>query len=74
MKPNPLTDEASALDSEEEEIHTIESFKKKYRTGRTKTYELLNAGALRGKKNGKATLITNAPQWYRDLPDFKPEV
>lgn len=59
-------------DNEEEEIHTLETFKKKYHCGHTKTYEELNAGRLKGKKNGASTLITNAREWYRNLPDYKP--
>ena len=62
----------SVSDNDDDEVHTPKSFGEKYHCGHTKTYELLNEGMLKGKKNGSSTLITNAREWLRNLPDYEP--
>jgi excisionase family DNA binding protein len=44
------------------------------RVGRTKFYQLLNAGEIKAVKIGKKTLIPEKSilQWIEDLPSYKP--
>jgi excisionase family DNA binding protein len=49
---------------------SIQEFSKAYGIGRTKIYEELNSGRLRGRKIGRRTLIAelDAEDWLRRLP------
>jgi len=49
---------------------SIAEFCERYGPGRTKTYEELKSGRLRGRKIGKRTIITedDAENWLRCLP------
>jgi excisionase family DNA binding protein len=49
---------------------SIAEFCERYGPGRTKTYEELKSGRLRGRKIGKRTIITedDAEDWLRCLP------
>jgi excisionase family DNA binding protein len=49
---------------------SIDEFCDGYGLGRTKAYEELKSGRLRGRKIGKRTLITedDAEDWLRSLP------
>jgi hypothetical protein len=49
---------------------SIAEFGEQYGLGRTKTYEELRSGRLRGRKIGKRTIITedDAEDWLRCLP------
>jgi hypothetical protein len=53
---------------------SIPAFCRVYGVGRSKTYELIGAGALEAKKLGAKTLIdrVSAEAWYRSLPEFSP--
>ena len=48
----------------------IAEFCERYGPGRTKAYEELKSGRLRGRKIGKRTIITedDAEDWLRQLP------
>ena len=49
---------------------SIAEFCERYGLGRTKTYEELKCGRLRGRKIGRRTIITedDAEDWLRHLP------
>jgi hypothetical protein len=49
---------------------SIADFCERYGPGRTKAYEELKSGRLRGRKIGKRTIITedDAEEWLRNLP------
>ena len=49
---------------------SIAEFCERYGPGKTKTYEELKCGRLRGRKIGKRTIITedDAEDWLRHLP------
>jgi excisionase family DNA binding protein len=49
---------------------SIAEFAEDYGIGRTKTYEELKSGRLRGRKVGKRTIIgeDDAEDWLRSLP------
>jgi excisionase family DNA binding protein len=49
---------------------SIAEFCERYGPGRTKVYEELKSGRLRGRKIGKRTIITedDAEKWLRHLP------
>jgi hypothetical protein len=53
---------------------SVAQFSEGYGIGRTKTYEELNSGRLRGRKIGKRTIITedDAEDWLRRLPAAEP--
>ena len=53
---------------------SIAEFCERYGPGRTKTYEELKSGRLRGRKVGKRTIITedDAENWLRCLPVIEP--
>ena len=50
----------------------IAVFCKTYGIGRTRTYELINSGAVSARKCGKTTLIdrVSAERWYASLPSY----
>ena len=50
----------------------IAEFCKTYGIGRTKTYDLINSGAVSARKCGKTTLIdrVSAERWYASLPSY----
>ena len=52
---------------------TVPDFCKRYRFGRTKTYEEINAGRLKARKAGKRTIIAeeDAEEWLHLLPAFQ---
>jgi excisionase family DNA binding protein len=51
----------------------IAVFCETYGVGRTKTYELLNSGAISARKSGTTTLIdrASAERWYESLPSYR---
>jgi hypothetical protein len=53
---------------------SIDEFCQCYGPGRTKAYEELKSGRLRGRKIGKRTIITldDAEDWLRRLPELEP--
>jgi excisionase family DNA binding protein len=50
----------------------IAVFCETYGVGRTKTYDLINSGAISARKSGKTTLIdrASAERWYESLPSY----
>ena len=52
---------------------SIAEFCERYGPGKTKTYEDLKCGRLRGRKIGKRTIITedDAEDWLRHLPGME---
>ena len=50
----------------------ISVFCEMYGIGRTKTYDLINSGAISARKSGKKTLIdrASAERWYASLPSY----
>ena len=54
------------------QLITIREFCSRYSIGRTKVYELLNAGQIEAKKIGTSTLITSASVdiWLAGLPAY----
>jgi hypothetical protein len=52
---------------------SILQFSENYGVGRTKIYEELSSGRLRGRKIGKRTIITedDAEDWLQKLPELK---
>ncbi len=53
---------------------TISQFRRTYAVGNTKTYDLINSGAILAKKIGAKTVIdrASAEAWYHSLPGFSP--
>jgi excisionase family DNA binding protein len=53
---------------------SIAEFCERYGPGRTKTYEELKSGRLRGRKIGKRTIISedDAEDWLQRLPVMVP--
>lgn len=53
---------------------TVKDFCTQYAVGRSRTYELLAAGAILARKSGKSTLITraSAERWFGSLPAYTP--
>ena len=49
---------------------SVARFSEEYAIGRTKTYEELKSGRLRGRKIGKRTIISqyDAETWLQQLP------
>lgn len=49
---------------------SVDEFCRSYGPGKTKAYEELKSGRLRGRKIGKRTIITedDAEDWMRNLP------
>jgi excisionase family DNA binding protein len=52
---------------------SIQEFSQVYGAGRTKVYEELKSGRLRGRKVGRRTIISedDAEDWLRRLPVFE---
>ena len=48
---------------------TVTAFCQRYGVSKSHVYRELDAGRLRGKKTGQRLLITNADEWFRNLPD-----
>lgn len=50
----------------------VSEFCTEFNVGRTRTYELINEGAIEAVKNGRRTLITreSAETWAAALPPF----
>ncbi|MCB2114275.1 MAG: hypothetical protein R3C42_07345 [Parvularculaceae bacterium] len=46
---------------------------KKYGWSRTRTYELLKSGKIKGKKIGRRTIVDDASarEYWKNLPDYK---
>jgi hypothetical protein len=51
---------------------SLDDFCRRYRIGRTKTYEEINAGRLKARKAGRRTIIAedDAEEWLSLLPEF----
>lgn len=51
----------------------ITEFCRRYGVGRTRAFDELKAGRLRGRKIGRRTIITedDAETWLRNLPDAR---
>lgn len=47
----------------------VTRFCQRYDIARSRAYEELKAGRLKAKKVGRRTLIVNADEWLRNLPD-----
>ena len=52
---------------------SLDDFCWRYRIGRTKTYEEINAGRLKARKAGRRTIIgeDDAEEWLSRLPAFR---
>jgi hypothetical protein len=52
---------------------SLDDFCRRYRIGRTKTYEEINAGRLKARKAGRRTIIgeDDAQEWLSLLPAFR---
>jgi hypothetical protein len=61
-------------DNSDRELYTIAIFCRRYCVGKTRTYELINAGRVKAVKLGARTLIprASAEAWARSLPAFEP--
>jgi Helix-turn-helix domain len=66
----PSISEAERQRRARQRAFSIQEFSKIYGPGRTKVYEELNSGRLRGRKVGRRTIITedDAEDWLRHLP------
>jgi hypothetical protein len=66
MDPNSVPE----YDRSKRRVMNIPAFCERYGLGRTKAYEELKSGRLRGRKIGKRTIITedDAEEWLRHLP------
>ena len=55
---------------------TVPDFCRRYRIGRTKTYEEINAGRLKARKAGRRTIIAedDAEEWLSNLPALHEEL
>jgi hypothetical protein len=53
--------------------HSIDSFCSWFKTGRSSTYQAINAGRLKAHKRGKSTIIfhRNGKAYHRRLPEYK---
>jgi hypothetical protein len=66
----PAISEAERQRRARQRAFSIQEFSQIYGPGRTKVYEELNSGRLRGRKVGRRTIITedDAEDWLRHLP------
>jgi len=62
------------IDYERLGAFTIHDFCKLYGLGRSKAYQILNAGQIHARKAGKITLIdkASAERWFQSLPSYQP--
>jgi hypothetical protein len=53
---------------------SVLDFCRTYAVGRSRAYEILNAGLVEARKFDKKTLIdrASAEQWYQSLPTYQP--
>jgi hypothetical protein len=70
MKTNRNVSRAEGQRQARQRAMSITRFSEDYAIGRTKAYEELKAGRLRGLKIGKRTVISqdDAEAWLRQLP------
>ena len=70
MKANRSISEAERQRRARQGAMSIARFSEDYAIGRTKAYEELRSGRLRGRKIGKRTIISqdDAEAWLRQLP------
>ena len=52
---------------------SLDDFCRRYRIGRTKTYDEINAGRLKARKAGRRTIIAedDAEEWLSNLPALR---
>jgi hypothetical protein len=52
--------------------YTVPEFLRDFAVGRTRFYQLVNAGAIKARKNGSRTVVlgVDAEAWLKSLPDF----
>jgi excisionase family DNA binding protein len=74
MKAKEKISEAEQQRRAQQRAMSIDEFCERYGPGRTKAYEELRSGRLRGRKIGKRTIITedDAEDWLRRLPAIEP--
>jgi predicted DNA-binding transcriptional regulator AlpA len=55
--------------------YTVSEFLEAFGLGRTKFYELVNAGQLKARKNGTKTVVlaADAQAWLDSLPAVEPK-
>ena len=72
MKPDRRISETERQRPAHQRAMSITSFSESYAIGRTKIYEELRSGRLRGRKIGKRTVISqdDAETWLRELPNM----
>ena len=70
MKTNHNASRAEGQRQARQRAMSIARFSEDYAIGRTKAYEELKSGRLRGRKIGKRTIISqdDADAWLRQLP------
>jgi hypothetical protein len=70
MKTDRSISEAERQRRAQQGAMSIARFSEEYGIGRTKTYEELKSGQLRGRKIGKRTIISqdDAETWLQRLP------
>jgi excisionase family DNA binding protein len=70
MKPSCKISEAEWQRRARQRAMSIVQFCERYGLGRTRVYEELKSGRLRGRKSGKRTIIAedDAEDWLRRLP------
>lgn len=70
MKADRSISEAERQRRAQQGAMSIARFSEEYAIGRTKTYEELKSGRLRGRKIGKRTIISqhDAEAWLQGLP------
>lgn len=59
----------------DDQLITIREFCALFRVGRTRTYQLLNSGAIEAVKNGVSTriVLASARKWAAALPRIPPK-
>ncbi len=72
MKADRRISEAERQRRAQQRAMSVARFSEDYAIGRTKAYEELRSGRLRGRKVGKRTIISqdDAEAWLRKLPDM----
>ena len=63
------------LESIQQRAMSVDEFCRRYRVGRTTTYQEIKEGRLRARKVGKRTIIgdTDVEEWFRRLPVIETE-